>query len=262
MSDAVSFWEARARRFAGEGRGLRAICSYAMPAFYNWSIDVTQRRAMRALLHSIEPGMRVLDFGCGVGRWSRELAQRGALVTGVDLSENMLIEARRRTCEAGLSERCTYVCGDVAQLELDAEFDLILGVTVLQHVLDEGRMRESILRMARRLRAGGRIVLLEAAPTRAHRSADTATFHARTLATYVDAIRNAGLYVEDICGVDPAPFKLWVVPRFRRWPRIAALAALAVATICALPVDLLAARLLTRSSWHKIIVCRASGESP
>jgi 2-polyprenyl-3-methyl-5-hydroxy-6-metoxy-1,4-benzoquinol methylase len=262
MNDVVSFWEARARRFAGEGQGLRAICSYAMPAFYNWSIDVTQRRALRALLDSIVPGTRVLDVGCGVGRWSRELAQRGAVVTGVDLSENMLIEARRRTREAGLSGSCSFLCGDISQLNLEGDFDLILGVTVLQHVLDEARMRDSIVRLARRLRSGGRCVLLEAAPTRPHRKADTATFHARPLDVYVDAVRQAGLHIEDIRGVDPMPFKLWVVPRFRRWPRIPALAALAVATACALPLDLLTARRLTPWSWHKIIVARAVGVSP
>src|SRR5688500_15466093 len=38
---------------------------------------------------------RVLDAGCGAGRMSRYLAERGCLVEGVDLSENMVAMARR-----------------------------------------------------------------------------------------------------------------------------------------------------------------------
>ena len=37
--DTTPFWEERARRFAGEGEGLRAVCSFAMPGFYNWAIE-------------------------------------------------------------------------------------------------------------------------------------------------------------------------------------------------------------------------------
>ena len=86
-----------------------------------------------------------------------------------------------------------------------------------------------------------------------------ATFKARILDTYVTALEAAGLAIRDIRGVDPAPFKLWVVPRFQRWPRPVALAALALATLISLPVDLLLARLLTRRAWHKVIVATAAG---
>src|ERR1700730_14433691 len=88
--DTTPFWEERARRFAGEGEGLRAVCSFAMPGFYNWAIDVTQRSALGSLIGSISSDARVLDYGCGVGRWTRRIAQRGARVTGVDFCKTML----------------------------------------------------------------------------------------------------------------------------------------------------------------------------
>ncbi len=52
----------------------------------------------------IEPGMRVLDIGCGWGGLARTLARdRGARVVGVTLSEEQLALATRRRAEAGLS---------------------------------------------------------------------------------------------------------------------------------------------------------------
>src|SRR5215831_3684824 len=89
------YWEERAQRFAAEGAGLAAVCAYGMPEFYNRAIQLEQQLALRPWLR-VAPGTRVLDVGCGVGRWSRLLAARGAVVTGVDLSPTMIDQARRR----------------------------------------------------------------------------------------------------------------------------------------------------------------------
>ena len=260
--DAASFWESRARQFAGEGAGLRAVCSYAMPGLYNWGIDLTQRLALRRLIRSIPPGARVLDYGCGIGRWTREIARRGALVTGVDFSGSMLAQAKSRTDSAGLSSSCHFIPSDVTDLELADKFDVIVGVTVLQHILDEDRLSRTIACLASHLKPGGRLIVLEAAPSRSYAQADTSTFRARTLSTYTSAIAACGLDIEEIRGVDPAPFKLWVVPRFYVGSRLIAHVALAAATLCSLPFDLLLSRYLTRRSWHKVIVARAPGGSP
>ncbi|MBE2269172.1 MAG: class I SAM-dependent methyltransferase [Anaerolinea sp.] len=51
----------------------------------------------------LQPGMRVLDVGCGVGRHAVELAQRGMIMTGVDLSAGMLAQAQANAAAAGVS---------------------------------------------------------------------------------------------------------------------------------------------------------------
>ncbi len=50
----------------------------------------------------VEPGASVLDVGCGTGRHAIPLAKLGYRVTGVDISEGMLAEARRAALEAGV----------------------------------------------------------------------------------------------------------------------------------------------------------------
>jgi 2-polyprenyl-3-methyl-5-hydroxy-6-metoxy-1,4-benzoquinol methylase len=258
--DTAQFWEHRAQRFAADGDGLRAVCSYAMPDFYNRSIDITQRAALGSLLAAIPPGSKVLDFGCGVGRWTRAMAANGCKVTAVDFSAAMLRQAAERSAQTGLSSQIRFVHADVTQLLLEpGSFDVVFGVTVLQHVLSDVALHRTLERLARLLRPGGRFILMEAAPMARNRSAETATFRARPLASYLGGIEAAGLSLEDVRGVDPMPFKLWVVPRFRYWPGWLGLSALGLATVLSLPLDLLLARWLARSSWHKIMVAKAPG---
>lgn len=247
----VTYWEDRARRFAGRGAGLRAVCSYGMPPFYNIAIHLTQALALNGWL-DVMPGMDVLDVGCGVGRWSIRMARRGAQVTGVDLSPTMVKEARRRARSAGVAERCRFQEGDLTALDLGGRFPLILGVTVLQHILEPARLHEAIGRLAGHLEPGGHMVLLEAAPDRATTRCDTAVFHARTSSFYLEAFSRAGLRCVDMGGVDPAPFKTLYLPYYRRLPVGLALLGLGLVTAASFPVDLLLGRALVRSSWHKV----------
>src|SRR5436305_14592804 len=131
-----TYWEERARRFAGEGAGLAAVCAYGMPEFYNQAIQLEQRLALRPWIKDIAAGTRVLDVGCGVGRWSRLLAARGAQVTGVDLSPTMIAQAQQRAAAEGVADRCQFRVQDLSRLEVDRQFDGGVGVTGLQHILD------------------------------------------------------------------------------------------------------------------------------
>jgi SAM-dependent methyltransferase len=67
-------------------------------------------------------GTRVLDAGCGTGRVTIELAQRGFAVVGVDVDPDMLSAARTKRPEL------TWVEADLTDLTktVDAEFDLAL----------------------------------------------------------------------------------------------------------------------------------------
>jgi ubiquinone/menaquinone biosynthesis C-methylase UbiE len=247
------YWEDRARRFAADGAGLAAVCSYGMPAFYNRLIHLCQRLALDPWLR-VQPGTRALDVGCGVGRWSRLLAARGAFVTGVDLSPTMIAQSKRRTAEAGLSHRCQFLLQDLAALDVGGPFDLVLGVTVLQHILDPDALRAALARMAAQLSSAGRVILLEAAPTYAAARCDTTVFRARQRREYLQLFSECGLRVRTITGVDPVPFKTWLLPHLRKLPRSLSLTALALATGLAAPIDAVFGRLAVKRSWHAVFV--------
>lgn len=69
----------------------------------------------------LEPGMRILDMGCGTGRHAIELAKRGMHVTGVDLSTGMLDEARRKADAAGVGVE--WIEADGTRWQSAADFD-------------------------------------------------------------------------------------------------------------------------------------------
>jgi SAM-dependent methyltransferase len=249
------YWEDRARRFAGEGAGLAAVCAYGMPEFYNRAIDLEQRLALAPWL-KVSPGTRVLDLGCGVGRWSRLLAARGAQVTGVDISSTMIEEARRRAQREGVADRCRFHVSNISALDIQGEFDLVLGVTVLQHILDPGALRAALEAMSSRVAQEGRIVLLEAAPTELVSRCDTTVFKARPRQLYLDLFRDCDLEMTALTGVDPAPFRSRLLPHLRSLPRPLSTGLTALTTVLSLPVNGLLGRRSAAVSWHAVFVLR------
>ena len=255
--NSLAYWEQRAGRFASQGDGLAAVCSYGMPVFYNRVIHWCQRLALRRWL-DVPPGTRVLDVGCGIGRWSRRLAARGASVTGIDLSPTMIGEAGRRAAAQGVAARCRFLAQDLAALEVEGRFDLILGVTVLQHILEPVALHASVQRLASRLARDGVLILLEAAPERAVTSCDSPIFRARQREQYRRLFQGCGLALQAVTGVDPAPFRSWLLPYLPRIPRALRAPALAAVTLLSIPIDVPFGRLAARRSWHAVFVLKRS----
>jgi SAM-dependent methyltransferase len=190
------------------------------------------------------------------------LAARGAQVVGVDLSPTMIAQARHRAAAEGVADRCRFAVTDLAHLDLGERFDMVLGVTVLQHILDPGAFRAALSAMSGHLAPGGRMVLLEAAPTAAISRCDSTVFTARHRDTYLDAIRACGLTVRALTGVDPAPFRRRLLPYLHDVPRAAALSLLVLATALSLPIDLLFAHRAVKRSWHAVFVLERDKRGP
>jgi SAM-dependent methyltransferase len=80
-------------------------------------------------------GRRILDLGTGTGRAAMALARRGALVTGIDASAEMLRVARARAQNAGLA--VDFAEGDAHRLSFpDRAFDSSVCLRLLMHVPD------------------------------------------------------------------------------------------------------------------------------
>lgn len=250
-SDAAVYWQDRATKFAHVARGLPAVCAYGMPRLYNEAIHACQSRALVPWLDTCT-ALDVLDVGCGVGRWSLRLAKRGNRVVGVDISRRMVEVAKDRGEALGLD--CEFLVRDVVSLDLGKRFDFILGVTVLQHVVEERNLAAAAANLSRHLDRNGRLVLLEVAPSRMTSLCDSATFRARTSTFYANVLAEAGLRVTSVAGVDVAVLRPYLLPAAKRLPAGLARALLAASTALSLPFDLLASRYFPNACWHKVIV--------
>ncbi len=104
-------------------------------------------------------GQRVLDLGCGTGRYCTLLAKRGASVVGLDPSEEMLKQAKQKVITFPHVELCY---GTLEKMDFPGEqFDLVISALVLSHLSElESTLRE----VTRVLKRGGRMIISDIHP--------------------------------------------------------------------------------------------------
>jgi len=105
----------------------------------------------------LQPGMRVLDVGCGWGSFAIHAAARyGVTVVGVTLSTEQAVLARKRVAEAGLTDKVEIRVQDYRDVE-DGPFDAISSIGMSEHV---GRAQTPAYAAAlfALLRPGGRLL--------------------------------------------------------------------------------------------------------
>lgn len=110
---------------------------------------------LRGILTSLGPvrGLRILDLGCGKGRFARILAGLGARVVGLDVSTGMLAAARDSgiPCLRGSARRLPFPA---------ASFDAAIAVEVFEH-LEPRAIDDACEEVKRVLRPGGLFVLVD-----------------------------------------------------------------------------------------------------
>ena len=122
--------------------------------FYEISSGVQR---YRQLIFENPSGKQILEYGCGLGGQAFDLADRGATVTGIDISDVAVAQARRRAA-GHAAERLKFVTADAESLEFtEGSFDLVCGSGILHH-LD---LNKSLAEVKRVLRPGGRGVFYE-----------------------------------------------------------------------------------------------------
>ena len=110
-------------------------------------IAETQEQQIAAFLAPVE-GRRILDVGTGTGRAAIALAKRGAIVTGVDASAEML-RGGRAPGRGGRRARVTFVRGDAHRLDFpDRSFDAVVCLRVLMHTPDWRASLRELCRVA------------------------------------------------------------------------------------------------------------------
>lgn len=108
----------------------------------------------------LRPGMKVLDLACGPGLITRELAKvaRGGVVVGVDVSPELLEEARHRLREDPVPN-LLFQLGDVYDLNLPNDtFDFVYCRLLFQHLRDPLAALQSIVRT---MKPGGKLCIVD-----------------------------------------------------------------------------------------------------
>lgn len=106
-----------------------------------WGTPLYQHVLERVAVGS---GTRVLDCGCGAGRFARMATDRGARVAGIDASEALIEIARERTREGD------FRVGDIEALPWeDDSFDAVTGFSAFQFAQDKVRALREAARVTR-----------------------------------------------------------------------------------------------------------------
>lgn len=99
-------------------------------------------------------GKKVLDVGCGGGILAESMAVRGAVVTGIDLSDKALSVARLHLLESGRHVSYRKISAEELANESPGDFDVVTCLEMLEHVPDPG---STVRACARLVRPGGTV---------------------------------------------------------------------------------------------------------
>ena len=111
--------------------------------------DINPLRLEWIARHAPLAGAAVLDVGCGGGILAEAMAQRGARVTGIDLSEKALRVAQLHLHESGLEVKYQNVSAEQLASSSPAAFDVVTCMELLEHVPDPASMVAGCARLAR-----------------------------------------------------------------------------------------------------------------
>ena len=145
----------------------------------------------------VQPGERALDVATGTGNTAFAIAERGAAVTGVDVSAGMLAQARERAAQEGIAAE--FVEGEAENLPFpDGSFDLVTARHAPHHFHDVPKFLREVHRV---LVPGGRFVMSDGtSPTaeasdwfdRWQRLRDPSHFYSRTVEEWRSLVDEAG----------------------------------------------------------------------
>ena len=129
---------------------------------FAWAYDLLQTENVAARVdfmqsvlaeNGIASGSRVLDAGCGTGRYAAEFARRGFKASGVDRSPELITVAKGRDAGGGMAAE--FVLADLLSVVFPKPFDAVLCRGVLNDFVTDVSRRSIFRQFAQWLRPGG-----------------------------------------------------------------------------------------------------------
>jgi ubiquinone/menaquinone biosynthesis C-methylase UbiE len=155
----AGLWRVFERRSQERIASQEGIEDPEVAAAFEWVSRTPQMRWIRHFVISqaavLKDHGEAVDLGCGAGQLVMEIAQKvpGLHMTGIDLSEKMLVDARQSAQRVGMEDRVDFRLGNVEEIPFpDQSLDLVISTASLHHWTDPLKVLNEINRV---LKPGG-----------------------------------------------------------------------------------------------------------
>ena len=137
----------------------RKIAGADPECIWGWGTPAGRIRARRranliTARAELQPEHLVLEIGCGTGLFTEYFAQSGARLVAVDISDELIVRARRRNLPP---DRVRFVVGAFEDCDLAGPFDAVIGSSILHHL----ELRMALRKVHDLLKPGGAVSFAE-----------------------------------------------------------------------------------------------------
>lgn len=141
------------------GKDLDNLCSQDLSVLDNLHIGGRQATEDLAASMDLEPGVHILDVGCGIGGPARHFAERGCSVTGIDLTDEFVQVAENLTRRVKLDGRAVFRQASALVMPFpEATFEAAYMIHVGMNIEDKAKLFREVARV---LKPGSRFGIFD-----------------------------------------------------------------------------------------------------
>jgi len=198
------FWDKRAHKYGINASG------YGNPFAEKYREKIWYDKISKNL--DIHKETKILDCGCGGGKFSVKLAKKGANVTGIDISKELLKHANTNAKHNHVN--IDFLNIKIKEIEFKNEFDAVICMGVLQHIVEENKFNLAVEKLIKSTKKGKYIITIESVNQLTEENIaltedNTNFMKIRSIKSYINSFENKGAQLVDYEGV--SIFELHIV---------------------------------------------------